>query len=99
MIASNKFINKAALLIVFLLALTPDSKAQADPADRGYSPSDTIFNEILLTEEGVMAVDTAGYEWYYDFEYSSFVAGLQPLSDAAGGVFVPGSEYGNIPIE
>ncbi len=99
MIASNKFVNKAALLIVFLLALSPYSIAQEDPADRVYSPSDTIFNEILLTEEGVMAVDTAGYEWYYDFEYSSFVAGLQPLSDAAGGVFVPGSEYGNIPIE
>jgi len=73
--------------------------AQTDPADQTYAPSDTIFNEILLTEEGVIAVDTAGYEWYYDFEYSSFVAGFQPLADDAGGVFVPGTEYGNIPIE
>ncbi len=99
MIASNKLINRAILLIVFLLALTPSSIAQSDPADQTYAPSDTIFNEILLTEEGVIAVDTAGYEWYYDFEYSSFVAGLQPLGDDAGEVFVPGSEYGNIPIE
>jgi len=99
MIALNKFINTAFLLIVFLFALSFSSIAQTDPADQTYSPSDTIFNEILLTEEGVIAVDTAGYEWYYDFEYSSFVAGFRPLSDDAGGVFVPGSEYGNIPIE
>ncbi|MCH9025356.1 MAG: polymer-forming cytoskeletal protein, partial [candidate division Zixibacteria bacterium] len=99
MIALNKFINRAFLLIVFLLALSLSSIAQTDPADQTYAPSDTIFNEILLTEEGVIAVDTAGYEWYYDFEYSSFVAGFQPLGDAARGVFVPGSEYGNIPIE
>jgi len=99
MIALNKFINIAFLLVVFLLALSLSSRAQTDPADQTYSPSDTIFNEILLTEEGVIAVDTAGYEWYYDFEYSSFVAGFQPIGDAAGEVFVPGSEYGNIPIE
>ncbi len=99
MIAFNKLINRAFLLIVFIFALTSSSIAQTDPADQTYAPSDTIFNEILLTEEGVIAVDTAGYEWYYDFEYSSFVAGFQPLGDDAGGVFVPGSEYGNIPIE
>ncbi|MCH8027899.1 MAG: polymer-forming cytoskeletal protein [candidate division Zixibacteria bacterium] len=99
MIASSKFIYTAFLLIVFLLALAPGSIAQTDPADQTYAPSDTIFNEILLTEEGVIAVDTAGYEWYYDFEYSSFVAGFQPLSDDAGLDFVLGSEYGNIPIE
>ena len=99
MIAFNKFINRAFLLIVFLLALAPGSIAQTDPADQTYAPSDTIFNEILLTEEGVIAIDTAGYEWYYDFEYSSFVAGFQPLSDDAGLDFILGSEYGNIPIE
>ncbi len=99
MIAFNKFVNKAALLIVFLLVLASGSLAQSDPADQTYAPSDTVFNEILLTEEGVIAVDTAGYEWYYDFEYSSFVAGLQPLGDDEGLDFVLGSEYGNIPIE
>ncbi|MGH8015830.1 MAG: bactofilin family protein, partial [Candidatus Zixiibacteriota bacterium] len=58
-----------------------------------------VFNEIILTEEGVVAIDTAGYEWYYDFEYSTFVAGEPPRADGEFGVPLPGSEYDGIPIE
>ena len=99
MIALNKYIFQFFFIVIILSFPATVSIGQEDPSDQRYSPPDTIFNEILLTEEGVIAVDTAGYEWYYDFEYSSFVAGFQPLAEDAGGVNVPGSEYGDAPIE
>ena len=99
MIALNKYITQIFFVVIILFFPATVSIGQDDPSDQRYSPTDTIFNEILLTEEGVIAVDTAGYEWYYDFEYSNFVVGFQPLSDDAGGVFVPGSEYRDVAIE
>jgi len=39
--------------------------------------SDTsfIFNKIILSEEGVIAVDTNGNKWYYDFDEEQFLEG------------------------
>ena len=46
------------------------------------SPSaDTIFNEIILTERGVVALDTAGNDWYYDFTLDKFVKGTIPQTE------------------
>ncbi len=41
-------------------------------------PSDTVFNELRLSEEGVTAVDTAGDEWYYDFVNGVWIPGDLP---------------------
>lgn len=58
--------------------------AQPDDSEFVYQPSDTVFNEILLTDESVVAVDTAGYGWYYDFKKGSFVVGNLPVGDVDG---------------
>jgi len=77
-----------------------DALAQTPEQEESYVPRDTVFEEIILTEEGVTAIDTAGYEWYYDFEYSVFVAGTPPLpEDLVDVPPVPGFEYTGIPIE
>lgn len=34
-----------------------------------------VFNKIILTEEGVIAVDTIGNKWYYDFDEEQFLEG------------------------
>ncbi len=55
-------------------AVSALSQQAAAPRASANSPStDTIFNEIQLTSEGVDAVDTAGNHWTYDFEQQSFV--------------------------
>ena len=38
--------------------------------------TDLLFGEIILTPEGVVAIDTGGYDWHYDFKVDSFVEGL-----------------------
>jgi len=53
--------------------------AQADDSEYVDQQGDTVFNEILLTEEGITAIDTAGYEWYYDFAEEVFVPGILPI--------------------
>lgn len=73
--------------------------AQRSAPER-YAPKDTVFEEIVLTDEGVAAIDTSGYEWYFDFERSVFVVGAPPLGE--DGIAPPpelGFEYTGIPIE
>ncbi len=48
----------------------------AQSTDASDKPTDTIFNEISLDDNGVVTVDTAGYDWYYDFEREVFVLGI-----------------------
>ncbi|MEA2029992.1 MAG: polymer-forming cytoskeletal protein [candidate division Zixibacteria bacterium] len=57
------------------------------------SSTDPIFNEIILTPENVIAIDTGGFEWYYDFETDSFVEGI-PTEDKT-----PAIDYDKIAIE
>lgn len=64
-------------------------------APDNYAPGDTIFNEIVLTEEGVTAIDTEGHEWYYDFDNSVFVVGEQPPD----GFEYSFNNYSDVPIE
>ena len=68
------------LLGLFLLAVSGPS-AQEVTDDRQTAPPGTIFNEIELTPEGVIAYDTAGERWYYDFEERLFVAGYPPTGE------------------
>ena len=72
-------ISSITLLSGLLIALTQvGGVAAADPGgevDSTYSPRDTIFLDISLSDEGVTAIDTSGYDWYYDFDRDVFVAG------------------------
>ncbi|UCE24258.1 MAG: polymer-forming cytoskeletal protein [Candidatus Zixiibacteriota bacterium] len=64
----------------FFLSLSIGASfAQEAPDD--YAPSDTVFQEIRLSSDGVTAVDTGGYDWYYDFTRGSFVAGIVEDAD------------------
>ena len=58
-------------IIVGLCTLSTSVAGQAD----SISLSDTTFIEIILTDEGVTAVDTFGDDWYYDFDSDCFVQG------------------------
>ncbi|MBU8934719.1 MAG: polymer-forming cytoskeletal protein [candidate division Zixibacteria bacterium] len=52
------------------------SISEVDDSAGSDFPSDPMFNEIILTPEGVIAIGTDGLEWYYDFEVDAFVEGL-----------------------
>lgn len=89
-----------APILLYVALCGSNALAQAPKPEENYAPRDTVFEEIVLTDEGVVAIDTAGYEWYYDFEYSVFVAGTPPPPD--GDFENPdfqGMEYSRLPIE
>ncbi|RKX29260.1 MAG: hypothetical protein DRP47_02170 [Candidatus Zixiibacteriota bacterium] len=80
------------LLPAFVLAAPPNSENDTsisntltdtsnDTSDRFDYPVDPLFDEIILTPEGVIAVDTGGLEWYYDFEADTFIEGVLPSAD------------------
>lgn len=48
---------------------------------RRAQPGDILFNEIELSPEGVIAYDTLGNRWSYDFQTDEFVEGELPGSD------------------
>jgi hypothetical protein len=72
-------IRLPAIVWLALLATTAASlwgvsvQAQTSPKTAAVSQADTIFTEIKLTPEGVVAVDTGGNQWSYDFEKDTFV--------------------------
>jgi hypothetical protein len=39
------------------------------------SDTSIVFNKILLTDEGIIAVDTNGNKWHYDFDEDQFIEG------------------------
>lgn len=71
-----------ALFVSGLFVLNCPYPVCAQPDDSVFEsegqPSDTVFNEIFLTEEGVTAIDSAGDEWHYDFEEGVWVPGSLP---------------------
>ena len=68
----SSFIGVVAIAIMLGMI----EKSEAQRTDDSYNPIDTTFFEIMLSDDGVIAIDTAGYEWYYDFERSQWKAGI-----------------------
>jgi len=62
-------------------------------------PPDTVFQEIHLSEDGILAVDTAGYEWYYDFGRETFVLGRPEPVEPPATDQNQSDESDEIPIE
>ncbi len=84
-------------LTVAGLVCAPAWSSSAQPTDASNKPTDTIFNEIRLDDNGVVTVDTAGYDWYYDFERELFVLGIpEPDETVPGGRLI---DDGDAPIE
>ena len=68
----SKSICMVAVATMLAMAVTSTAQRAAET----YAPSDTTFYEIMLSDDGVVAVDTAGYEWYYDFDRGQWEAGI-----------------------
>ena len=68
-LASRQKINVLILLAGIAFLLTAPESALAD------FTGDTVFSEIELSEEGVIAYDTLGDRWVYDFDDEMFVPG------------------------
>jgi hypothetical protein len=63
-------------VIAVLALLVTATPVLAAPGTPGTS-RDTLFKQIKLTREGVVAVDTGGHRWAYNFETGSFVPDTQ----------------------
>jgi hypothetical protein len=61
-------------------SLTPDAPIESRRAPR-VQPGEILFNEIELSPQGVIAYDTLGNRWTYDFQTDEFVAGDLPGRD------------------
>jgi hypothetical protein len=96
---ASTYMKYGCAVLIGCSMLAYDTGAQRAAPEK-FAPKDTVFEEIVLTEEGVFAIDTSGYEWYYDFEYSVFVAGIPAVTGEGLGIFDdPRYEYSGIPIE
>lgn len=82
----SKFIGMVA--VVTMLGMAGTSTAQR--TDEAYVPPDTTFYEIILSDEGVVAIDTAGYDWYYDFDRSQWEAGIPEPDEVDARTIGPG---------
>ncbi|MEA3297675.1 MAG: polymer-forming cytoskeletal protein [candidate division Zixibacteria bacterium] len=75
------------------------TSSRADSLEGSRHSPDTLFNEIHLADEGVFAVDTAGYEWYYDFDAGTFVKGkLEDEIRGKGTDRIGRIELNNLPL-
>lgn len=80
---SAPFLSFILSVSILLTAAHDVARGQAD--DEMYAPDDTVFVEISLGPDGIRAIDSAGYDWYYDFETDQFVVGLLPAELADEG--------------
>lgn len=74
--------RKALLFISILIVSAGAVLAQTDTTP----PADTTFIELNLTPNGVVAVDSIGNRWVYDFNEDKFVLG--ELTDDMEGRFI-----------
>ncbi len=74
-LASCKNIFRVSFLTCLVVAWAVSTPAAADQvADQTYVSSDNVvFNEIELTPIGVVAYDTLGDRWLYDFSSDRFI--------------------------
>jgi hypothetical protein len=63
----------AALIAGWAPSICAAPASTAPSTSAGSARTDTLFNDIKLTNEGVNAYDTGGQPWMYDFETNSFV--------------------------
>lgn len=66
-----------AFLAVAIGLLVTGNASPQDTQPTSPAPSDTVFNDIRLSGEGVVAIDTSGFTWHYDFESDQFVRGVK----------------------
>lgn len=97
--ASSIIIRCLAFSLLCISCAIPVS-AQENNDSLLASETDTVFNEILLSGHGVTAIDTSGYEWYYDFEKNTFVMGSPEDSEIEDAEEpFPDFEMEDIPVE
>ncbi len=65
-----------ALTLVFVTSINISAQSESVSTSQQAIKTDTIFNEIYLSEDGIAAVDSQGNDWYYDFKQDMFVTGL-----------------------
>jgi len=70
---------------LFAIICPQSALSQTDSSAFKDQLHDTVFNEISLSEEGVTAIDTAGSEWYYNFEDGAWAPGNLPEGSADDG--------------
>lgn len=64
------------LTLIFVTSVNISAQSESVSTSQQAIKTDTIFNEIYLSEDGIAAVDTQGNDWYYDFKQDMFVTGL-----------------------
>ena len=69
----KRSIYTLTLLVLALLPASVLAQESKEPIQTA-SPT-TIFNEIELSPEGIVAYDTSGNRWVYDFSLEAFVPG------------------------
>ncbi len=79
----KKIILIFTLIIVTSINISISAQSESLSISQPVIKTDTIFNEIHLTEDGVAAVDLHGIDWYYDFEQDMFVKGLLERSTSS----------------
>ena len=85
---------KKSLLIVFCFAFFSIAFLSVSAQDNSDDTSDFIddenffedvespvFIEIILDKGRVSAIDTMGYDWYYDFDQDAFIEGYYPVDE------------------
>lgn len=92
-------VGKAILFAAIFLTFLSGSLSLAQEEASEYAPPDTVFREMTLTDEGVTAVDTAGYDWYYDFTQGTFRVGVLGDVTDEGPEDVEGSSLDYLPVE
>ncbi|MBD3403349.1 hypothetical protein GF420_10675 [candidate division GN15 bacterium] len=64
------------------VATAPDEIEFSEPVEptgpRRAEPGEILFNEIELSPQGVVAYDTLGNRWSYDFQTDQFIEGTLP---------------------
>jgi hypothetical protein len=63
------------LAITMLTTVSIYSQSDSSDSDNSDNSSDTLFNEIELSVDGVVAVGVDGKVWHYDFDTETFVVG------------------------
>ena len=84
-----------AIIILSGVCFAP-ATAQEDTGTGEFAPPNTVFTEIELSDEGVVAYDTLGNRWVYDFEAGAFIRG--ELATEGPGAGREGGRESSLPV-